>query len=365
MNIGFRVDGSTVIGTGHVMRCLTLAATLRDAGAACVFVCRDHPGNLAGRIRAEGHEAVLLAVGPGDVGETPARPGDHASWVGASWERDAAQTVAALGAHRPSWIVVDHYGLDARWEALVAAGLGARILAIDGQADRPHDCDALLDQTYSPRGAARWDGLVPARCRVFAGPGYSLLRPEFEAARATLRERDGVVRRLLVAFGGVDVPGATGIALEAVARGRTPDLCVDVVAGAGNPHLEDLRRRCRELGYATLHVEPRGMAALMAAADLAVGGGGTMMWERCAMGLPTVVVAIAGNQVEGGRLLAAAGGCLYAGDLDEARAGGLEVALRDVLSRPDTLRAMSVAASNLMRRPAGETPAGLLLAAAS
>ena len=220
MNIGFRVDGSTVIGTGHVMRCLTLAATLRDAGAACVFVCRDHPGNLAGRIRAEGHEAVLLAVGPGDVGETPARPGDHASWVGESWERDAAQTVAALGAHRPSWIVVDHYGLDARWEALVAAGLGARILAIDGQADRPHDCDALLDQTYSPRGAARWDGLVPARCRVFAGPGYSLLRPEFEAARATLRERDGVVRRLLVAFGGVDVPGATGIALEAVARGR-------------------------------------------------------------------------------------------------------------------------------------------------
>ena len=376
MIVAFRVDASREIASGHVMRCLTLAGGLREAGVESVFVCRAHPGHLGARIAAAGHRVELLAPPvtvaaphPAPVDDLPAAEGAAAgpfarygSWVGASWEDDAEETVAVLAPLAPAWVVVDHYGLDARWEARVARALGARVLAIDGQADRVHDCDVLLDQTYSPAGAARWDGLVPARCRRFAGPAYSLLRPEFERARAAVRARDGVVRRLLVAFGGVDRPGATGLALDVAAGVLPPGLPVDVIAGSGFADLDGLERRCRALPGATLHVEPPDVAALMAAADLCVGGGGTMLWERCALGLPSIVVAIAPNQIELSRVLAEAGACVFAGALgDEALAGALARVLQSALADPGLVRDVGAAAARLLEPPAGETPLDVVL----
>lgn len=60
MNILFRVDASLHMGTGHVMRCLTLAQALRDRGAHCRFICREHPGHLLEQIRLAEFEAIAL-----------------------------------------------------------------------------------------------------------------------------------------------------------------------------------------------------------------------------------------------------------------------------------------------------------------
>ena len=40
------------------------------------------------------------------------------------------------------------------------------------------------------------------------------------------------------------------------------------------------------------------MAEIMSNADLAIGGGGSTTWERCCVGLPSIIVPIAQNQIE-------------------------------------------------------------------
>ena len=115
MNIAFRTDASLEIGTGHVMRCLTLAHALRDAGMYCKFITRAHPGNMAERIATEGFEVLVLPApaGPLTLG-TPA----HANWAGVDWTQDAAETRAVL-ADATDWLIMDHYAFDARWQRAV------------------------------------------------------------------------------------------------------------------------------------------------------------------------------------------------------------------------------------------------------
>lgn len=226
----------------------------------------------------------------------PASPDPpHAEWLGATQADDAEATLAALADEDAwDWLVVDHYALDARWEIRLR-GVARRILAIDDLADRRHDCDALLDQNFYADGPARYDALVPGHCLRLIGPRHALLRREFGAARARLRERGDVVRRLLVFFGGVDARNLTGAALDAL-DDLGMDVDVDVVIGAAHPQRVALEARCATQRRTTLHVQAANMAELIAAADVGVGAAGVATWERCSLGLPTLAFAVAANQ---------------------------------------------------------------------
>ena len=85
MLVLFRVDASLQIGTGHVMRCLTLATALRDRGAGCRFVCRDHEGNLLVRIRQAGFETAAL---PRDSHASPSTEPDGITQIGRASGRE-------------------------------------------------------------------------------------------------------------------------------------------------------------------------------------------------------------------------------------------------------------------------------------
>ena len=335
MRVALRTDASGRIGTGHLMRCLTLADALRAGGARTRFVCRPLPAGLGELVEGRGHELVELPAGGGqaapgapgrDAAAAPAADPPHAAWLAATQADDAEATFAALGADRPwDWIVVDHYALDARWETRLRDG-ARRILAIDDLADRRHDCDVLLDQNFYADAHARYDGLVPAHCVRLLGPRHALLRPEFGAARARLRERAEAVRRVLVFFGGVDAANLTASALDALdAIGL--DAEVDVVIGAAHPQRAALEARCAARARTTLHVQVADMAALVAAADVGVGAAGVATWERCALGLPALAFAVAANQ----RALlrdAAREGLLVGPEVDPADATALALHLR-------------------------------------
>ena len=179
MRVVFRADASVTIGTGHVMRCLTLAEALRKAGAEVAFVCRELDGNLAGLIEARGFDVhVLPPLEP---------PTDPLTWTAAHWHEDAAQTASFLKT-RADWLVVDHFALEHRWEKEMREHAN-RLMVIDDLADRVHDCDLLLDQNYLQE-PARYDTLVPAHCRKLLGPAYALLRDEFRRAREAWPRED-------------------------------------------------------------------------------------------------------------------------------------------------------------------------------
>lgn len=300
MRVVMRVDASLQIGSGHVMRCLTLADELRSRGAEVHFICREHPGNLFALIAERGCPIVRLPLAEPE--QIPSS-GDvaHAAWLGAPWQQDAQETVAALPSGGVDWLIVDHYALDQRWEQYVRPHVG-KIMVIDDLADRPHDCDLILDQNVCDNMECRYDKLVLPHCRRFLGPRYVLLRPEFRVARKNLKDRDGTVKRILVFFGGSDLTNETTKTLLAIKSLGFPDIAVDVVVGVANPYKDQVKELCSSLPAARFYCQVDNMAQLMLSADLSVGAGGVTAWERMAMQLPTLAIAVADNQVEGLKL---------------------------------------------------------------
>lgn len=320
MKIALRADASRTIGSGHVMRCLTLADELAAAGAEIRFVTRELPGHLASFIAARGHACELLPAP--DLGDSPDADGPaHGLWLGLSRQRDAAETSAALvDWGKADWLVVDHYALDGPWEHLLRQQCEA-ILAIDDLADRPHDADLLLDQNLQER-EGRYRNCVTAGCRILSGPAYALLRPEFRVARRSLRPRYGQVRRINVFFGGGDAENLTGLALAALARLGRADIAADVVVGAAHPKRGEIEATCATMANIRCHWNVSNMAELLAAADLALGAAGSSTWERACLGLPALVVTVADNQRPIARAADAAGLFTWLGDaacLNEVR----------------------------------------------
>jgi UDP-2,4-diacetamido-2,4,6-trideoxy-beta-L-altropyranose hydrolase len=301
MNITFRTDASLKIGSGHVMRCLTLADALQAAGARCHFICREHPGNLIAQIRQGGFTvSVLPAATEALIAEKFAAEvqSNYATWLGADWATDAAQTKVGVGTTVVDWLIVDHYALDARWEQTLRPQC-RKLMVIDDLADRPHDCDLLLDQNLG-RDVVDYSQLVPEGCTVLAGPHYALLRPEFAALRdESLRRRaTPQLKHLLITMGGVDQVDATGKVLEALQDCPLPaDLRITVVMGPNAPWLERVQLLAKKMSQPTeVKVNVNNMAQLMADSDLAVGAAGSTSWERCCLGLPSIIGVQAVNQ---------------------------------------------------------------------
>lgn len=307
--IVFRADASLDIGSGHVMRCLTLADALKARGADCHFICREHHGHLLEVIRQRGYKEYSLAThvaraqtaikNIAEESSSPQQEPAHAAWLSSTWQTDAQETATILASLQPDWLVVDHYALDLRWEEALAQHYG-KLLVIDDLADRAHCCNVLLDQNLG-RQPQDYAKLVPEECQILTGPHYALLRPEFAALRPySLQRRQGQTRlgKLLVTMGGVDQDNATGQVLQALKTCTIPADCrVTVVMGLTAPWLPNVREIAEHMPWPTeVVVNVNDMAQRMANSDLAIGAAGSTSWERCCLGLPTLMVVLADNQ---------------------------------------------------------------------
>lgn len=337
--IALRVDGSDRIGSGHVFRCLTLARRLAELRHACHFVMRDHVGTLAPLVEGQGFPVTRLPF----ADEADSHELLHSHWLGTSQARDADETCAALK-EAVDWLIVDHYALDQRWHRAVRP-LARRIFVIDDMADRTHDCDLLLDQNlqFAP---GRYDGLVPTDCQMMLGPRYALVKPEFAELRKDAAGRTGE-GSLLLYFGNVDADGATLTALDAVDKSGT-SRPVDVVAGDRNPHRAAIKQWCATRTDTRLHGGGSDMSRLMAGAAIAIGAAGATAWERCCLGLPTILISLAGNQRPGAAALAKEGAAIWLGDLDGLSVETLAAALRTLDAAPNLARLIGNRAGTLV-----------------
>lgn len=285
------------------MRCLTLADTLKGLGATCTFICRRHPGNLLSVIAQRGHGAIALDAGSGLIPEDADLT--HASWLGVNWSRDAGETLEALGSAYMDWLVVDHYALDHRWEEALRSHC-CRLMVIDDLADRAHDCDLLLDQNLG-RSAKDYQELLHPTASLMIGPRYALLRPEFSQWReySLARRCRPEFKHLLIAMGGVDKNNLTSQVLVALKGHKIPlDLRITVVMGACTPWLAEVKQQVAQMPCPTeVLVGVSNMAELMANSDLAIGAAGGGAWERCALGVPSLLMILAENQRSGSAAL--------------------------------------------------------------
>lgn len=347
MNVVFRVDASRQIGTGHVMRCLALAEGLRERGANVSFICADLEGSLIEYLREAGYTVHSLSRPAANRKAT--EPGDRSpyeTWLGAPWQADAKQTRTALenGKHDPDYLIVDHYGLDHRWEETLAP-MTRKTLVIDDLADRRHACDILLDQNLPGDGDTRYRGLANEDTVTLLGPRYALLRPEFTEAGQKSDVRDAGLRRLLIMFGGFDETGETLKALRGVSE-VDADIAIDVVVSFHNRRVQEIERLVSDLTGVSLAVQPPDIASIMARADFSLGAGGITLWERCAVSLPSASTVVAENQRAQIRAAKEAGLTLLTGDAENTDKTGYREIIHMVRQNPALLKRMSQTCGN-------------------
>jgi UDP-2,4-diacetamido-2,4,6-trideoxy-beta-L-altropyranose hydrolase len=295
VDVVFRADASLLVGSGHVMRCLTLAEELGRHRVACRFICREHVGNLIHLIESRGFPVVRLAAVNHNTAEVHEPVLAHADWLGAHWSQDVAETIDSLAGTIPDWLVVDHYAIDARWETQLKPHC-RRLMVIDDLADRRHQCDLLLDQNLVADYERRYNELLPEDCPQLIGPDFALLQPTYAQLHPRVPPRLGPVQRILVYFGGADTQNLTGRTVAAFLALQNSALTLDVVINPASPHADAVRSQAKDCPQIHLHEHLPTLAPLIIRADLAVGAGGATTWERLCLGLPTLVVTIAENQ---------------------------------------------------------------------
>lgn len=300
----FRVDASVQMGTGHVMRCLTLATVLKKRGATCYFICRDLMGHLVEKIEKLGFYVSIIGndrdketidyVLPDNI-----QPLFHADWLGTTQMQDAQDCIPILVNLKPDWLIVDHYALDHHWQSSVAP-YHDKLMVIDDLGDRVHIADLLLDQNY---GATfqKYQGKVPATCKLLTGSKFALLRPEFSQWRQyslNRRYENNSVNSILVTLGGADPDNYTTQILKQLSEIYLhAETKVTVVMGVTAPHLATVKYQSSLMPVDTKVItDVSNMAELMSHADLAIGAAGATTWERCCLGLPTIQLVTAENQ---------------------------------------------------------------------
>lgn len=304
MRLAIRVDASAQIGIGHVKRCLALASAWRaDSLGEILFVTRVGDG--ARLIGEAGHDYALLAAAKAE---------------GADQVVDAEQTLAALGEWHPAVVLVDHYGLAARWHEAVQQGIGARLAAIDDLADRPMAVDVLVDHNLAGDHRAKYGRRLPASARLLGGTRFALIDPLYASApKAAPRD---MVQSIGIFMGGADAAGATPRVLEACREHAGFVGPIEVVTTSANPTLAALRAMCSRWQQTTLSLDLDQLAGFFARHDLHIGAGGGAAWERCCIGAPTLALVCADNQAEVVAMLVREGAVATASSHDPAAIGG-------------------------------------------
>ena len=288
----FRVDSSAQIGSGHLIRCLTLAEGIRSSGGKCTFICREFPGNMIDEIVRRGFLVHRLPYESSLIDSKYNY--SYESWLGVDWNQDAIETITCLRGDVPDWLVIDHYGIDRKWETVIRT-LCRRIMVIDDIANRRHSADILLDQNYEDYG--RYKSLINKESQLLLGPRYALLRPEYKKCRDLKIKKNKSVKRVLIYFGLSDSFNLTIKSLRALCDSGLDSLDVDIIISHSYNNLDLLRKISCVRGRVTIHSFMPHLADLMLSSDLAIGAGGVTSWERICLSLPSLVVTTAENQV--------------------------------------------------------------------
>ncbi len=313
----FRADASPQLGGGHIRRCLVLADVLRTAGWDCTFAVAAGSVAVVPLLARSDHRVIEISI------------------------HDSCD-LSAFALHDFDLAVIDHYGLGAEFEQKCRAW-AKRILVIDDLANRPHDCDILLDATLG-RTEGAYRSLVSASTALLLGPRFALLESRFFARRMTLRDPMETVGAAFVSFGTVDSADLSSKAVIALRAAGMP-IKIDVAVGAASPNIRTLQEMADDdVSPARIVVDSDDMSALMAAAAIAIGAGGVTSWERCCLGLPSLIVTVADNQKEGASTLDRAGAAKWLGSVGSLSDDQLRAAVKSLIEDHTGRAAMRAAA---------------------
>lgn len=361
-------DASRQIGSGHLMRCLSLARALRQIGAEVRFYYAAWPGHADTWLNAQGFHGELLDFAVDNfLADEDAK--DSTNVWSALWQQQYGHacvkawqpwlqrlnTQATSSVHRSiDWCIYDNYGLAADFVKVIKPSC-RQLMAIDDLANREHPVDLLLDQNAVFGMQTRYQTWLPAACTQLLGPQYALLRPEFYpsslpiTAQTSSARSHQQVNRILVSIGGSDTVGLTERLCKLLfAQQVFADISLDVVVGSAYEKITELTELIAARANSRLFVQTNEMASLMRQADLAIGAGGSSQWERALTHLPSLVVAVADNQQPGCEYLQHLGAIQYLGRVEQVSDELLLNAITEIIENKDLRQALAERAYALM-----------------
>lgn len=277
MRIAIRVDSSPTIGAGHFFRCSNLAREFVRRGIEVVFVCNELNYGHAELVHNLGCTLIEISLYENEIA-------------------DASAFLDAVVPFEPEIVVVDSYKLKVDWESHVRPAVKTLVVIADIP-DVRHSCDFLVDQNLTDRTIETWSHVAP-NAKVLIGPRYALLDSRLNERRRLKIGETVTNEKILVYFGGTNVVGIltkTVKALESIATNSGPAYVV-----AHKEQWQDVVRSVSKPVDWCIHQEPNSFFVdLVDNASLAIGAGGSTVWERLCLGVDQILISIARNQEYG------------------------------------------------------------------
>ena len=279
--IGIRADGNEKIGTGHVMRCLSIGDAIRKKGGQPVYFSVDAEGI----IREAGFECVPLQGVFDDLSKEDILP--------------------LLRKKGVTTLLVDSYFADAAYFKRLCGQVKTAVVFDMGDGNLPVDLLVNYNLDHDSH--------------TYAGPGklllgcrYAPLRAEFQ--NLCIKRKFDEAKNVMITTGGTDKYNITAQAVRMIRKDAAlKGVVLHVVVGALNAFAADLRRIAREEDGIVLYENFRDMASLMQRCDVAISAGGSTLYEICACGIPCITFSMADNQENVVEVMQANGIMLSAG----------------------------------------------------
>lgn len=356
MNIAIRADASNVIGAGHIMRCLTLANSLKNKGASVTFLCRQYQGNLIAKITQQGFPVLKLST---------LKQQSCNSDVSYSQEQDIQECTEVLKDSKIfDLFIVDHYELDSHWHTALKPYY-TKLLVIDDLANRKHHCDFLLDQTLN-RSQKSYGEFIPLHCQTLLGQPYMLLREEFSNKKSNLlnkRLNKKELNHVLITMGGMDPHNLSLIALnsQVLLKEKHSNLKVSVLITSQATHIKQLKVFADKHQWIDLKIDSSNVSEIMEKADIAIGASGSTAWERCCLALPTLSIIDATNQIFVDQSLTNQKACISLGWYENITSELLYNQCRALLEDRETYNKLAISANDICDGKGSERVSQILL----
>lgn len=273
-----RADGSTNIGTGHLIRCLSLARVWKNLKGDVTLITSSNIQSIINRFKQCGVKIINIP----DIGKTIEKNLSR-NWVDENPD---------------SWFVLDGYDFIGDYQETIKSG-AVKLMVIDDFASSEFYCaDILLNQNVAVEKNL-YNNKIIGETKFLLGTKFALISPDFDKWRGQTPNISKIARRILIFLGGGDPDNQTAKVLRSVNSLTTLDLEIKVIVGPANPHYKSIEHEARSTRHKIdLIKASRHMPQLMNWADVAICAGGSTCWELSFMGVPMLNMSIARNQLE-------------------------------------------------------------------
>ena len=283
-----RADGNPKIGTGHIMRCLSIAQAAKRQGCPCTFITADH--EMTQLLEQQGFRYICLDS-----------EWDHLDLETARMEQLIRQESIQV-------LLIDSYFVTLDY--LRRLHCLTHVAYMDDLNEFIYPCSTLVN--YSIYAAQQDYSSRYPNTECLLGPQYVPLRSEFQGLPRRRLRRE--VRDVLVTTGGSD-PLNIAVRFAESAVQMFPNVKFHIVAGRFNQYRTQLEELAQKHPDIQIYYNVERMSELMLSCDAAISAGGSTLYELCACGVPTVMYALADNQLPGTEAFKRSGIMLYAGDV--------------------------------------------------